>query len=37
MVFGPGDIAQAHGVVEFVEIEQVVAAVEIVKGFLLGA
>jgi acetylornithine deacetylase len=37
VVFGPGDIAQAHGVVEFVEIEQVVAAVEILKRFLLGA
>jgi acetylornithine deacetylase len=37
VVFGPGDIAQAHSVVEFVEIEQVVAAVEILKGFLLGA
>jgi acetylornithine deacetylase len=36
VVFGPGDIAQAHSVVEFVEIEQVVAAAEILKKFLLG-
>jgi acetylornithine deacetylase len=35
VVFGPGDIAQAHSVTEFVEIEQVAAAVEILKRFLL--
>ena len=35
VVFGPGDIAQAHSVTEFVEIEQVVAAVEILKRFLV--
>jgi succinyl-diaminopimelate desuccinylase len=34
VVFGPGDIAQAHALVEFVEVEQVVAAVEILKTFL---
>jgi succinyl-diaminopimelate desuccinylase len=36
VVFGPGDIAQAHALVEFVEVEQVVAAVEILKKFLLA-
>jgi succinyl-diaminopimelate desuccinylase len=35
VVFGPAGIAQAHGVVEFVEIEQLTAAVEILKHFLL--
>ncbi len=35
VVFGPGDIAQAHSVDEFVEISQVEAAVEILKRFLL--
>jgi acetylornithine deacetylase/succinyl-diaminopimelate desuccinylase-like protein len=35
VVFGPADIAQAHGVVEFVEIEQLTAAVNILKRFLL--
>ena len=35
VVFGPGDIAQAHSVTEFVEIEQVAAAVEILKRFLV--
>lgn len=35
VVFGPGDIAQAHSVVEFVEIEQVAAAVDILKWFLI--
>jgi len=35
VVFGPGNIAQAHSVDEFVEIEQVEAAVEILKRFLL--
>lgn len=35
VVFGPADIAQAHSVTEFVEIEQVEAAVEILKRFLL--
>jgi len=36
VVFGPGDIAQAHSVTEFVQIEQVAAAVEILKRFLLA-
>jgi succinyl-diaminopimelate desuccinylase len=35
VVFGPGDIAQAHATVEFVEVEQVVAAAETIKSFLL--
>jgi len=34
VVFGPGDIAQSHGLIEFVEIEQVVAAVRILSHFL---
>ena len=37
VVFGPGDIAQAHSVTEFVEIEQVAAAVEILKRFLVDS
>jgi len=36
VVFGPGDIAQAHSTVEFVEIEQLTAAVEILKRFLMA-
>jgi acetylornithine deacetylase len=36
-VFGPGDIAQAHSPGEFVEISQVVAAAEILEGFLTEA
>jgi succinyl-diaminopimelate desuccinylase len=36
-VFGPGDIAEAHTPVEFVELEQVVAAAEILERFLLDA
>jgi len=36
VVFGPGDIAQAHSRVEFVEIDQLTAAVEILKRFLLS-
>jgi len=36
VVFGPGDIAQAHSTIEFVEIEQLTAAVEILKRFLLA-
>jgi acetylornithine deacetylase len=35
VVFGPGDIAQAHTDAEFVEIKQVTAGVEILKRFLL--
>lgn len=35
VVFGPGDIAQAHTSNEFVEIDQVVAAVEVFRRFLL--
>lgn len=34
VVFGPGDVAQAHATVEFVEVEQVVAAAEILAEFL---
>jgi acetylornithine deacetylase len=34
VVFGPGDIAQAHTVGEYVEIDQVVAAGEILQQFL---
>ena len=34
VVFGPGDIAQAHAVVEFVEVEQVVAAAQVLREFL---
>jgi len=36
VVFGPGDIAQAHTSNEFVEIDQVVAAVDVLKRFLVG-
>jgi len=36
VVFGPGDIAQAHSRVEYVEIEQLTAAVAILKQFLLS-
>ena len=34
VVFGPGDIAQAHSRVEFVEIDEVVAATAILRDFL---
>jgi succinyl-diaminopimelate desuccinylase len=37
VVFGPGDIAQAHRPDEFVEVEQVVAATEILEAFILDA
>ena len=36
VVFGPGDIAHAHSIVEFVEVKQLTAAVEILKRFLLA-
>jgi acetylornithine deacetylase len=35
VVFGPGGIAQAHSAVEYVEIEELAGAVEIVQRFLL--
>jgi succinyl-diaminopimelate desuccinylase len=35
VVFGPGDIAQAHTTNEWVEVDQVIAAVEILKRFLV--
>jgi succinyl-diaminopimelate desuccinylase len=35
VVFGPGDIAQAHTTAEFVELDEVVAAAEILWRFLL--
>lgn len=35
VVFGPGDIAQAHSVGEFVESRQLTAAVDILKRFLV--
>jgi acetylornithine deacetylase len=34
VIFGPGDIAQAHSVTEYVEIEQLAAGVEILKRFV---
>jgi succinyl-diaminopimelate desuccinylase len=34
VVFGPGDIAQAHSLKEYVEIEELTAAVEILRLFL---
>ena len=34
VVFGPGDIAQAHGPKEYVHIEELTAAVEILRLFL---
>lgn len=37
VVFGPGDIAQAHSPGEFVEVSQAVAAAEILEGFLAEA
>jgi len=37
VVFGPGDIAQAHTVGEYVELAQVLAAGEILKRFVLEA
>jgi acetylornithine deacetylase len=36
VVFGSGDIAQAHTPTEFVEVEQVAAEVEILKRLLRG-
>jgi acetylornithine deacetylase len=36
VVFGPGDIGQGHSVGEFVDIQQVLDAVEILKQFLLS-
>lgn len=35
VVFGPGDVAQAHATVEFVEVDQVIKAQQILKEFLL--
>jgi succinyl-diaminopimelate desuccinylase len=35
VVFGPGDIAQAHSTDEYVDIEQLVAASRIIKAFLV--
>jgi acetylornithine deacetylase/succinyl-diaminopimelate desuccinylase-like protein len=35
VVFGPGEIAQAHSAIEFVEIEQLEAAAQILRRFLL--
>jgi len=35
VVFGPGDVAQAHSIGEFVEIRQLTSAVDILKRFLL--
>lgn len=35
VVFGPGSIAQAHSAEEYVEIEQLLAAAQIVRRFLL--
>ena len=37
VVFGPGDIAQAHRPDEFVEVEQVIAATEILERFVIEA
>jgi len=37
VVFGPGDIAQAHTSAEFVEVAQVEAAVEVLVSILEGA
>jgi acetylornithine deacetylase len=34
-VFGPGSIDQAHGAVEFVELEQVEKAFEFYRNFIL--
>ena len=34
LVFGPGDIANAHGPVEYVEVDQLEAAVEICEALL---
>jgi acetylornithine deacetylase/succinyl-diaminopimelate desuccinylase-like protein len=35
VVFGPGDIGQAHSAVEFLEIGRLAAAAKILKRFLL--
>jgi len=36
VVFGPGEIAQAHTADEWVEVRQVEAAADLLEGFLLG-
>ena len=35
VVFGPGDIAQAHNIGEYVDVDQLTAAVQILKRFVL--